>query len=252
MAMARTLGAGAIDVQREMRKVQRRVLEANKGEPADRKTALHVADGVHLTDLGQMAMALAILKGLGAPPEVSWVTVDAAGPALIEARGCKVSALKREAGALQFERLDEGLPINFGFLAAFSYRFVPFPDELGRYGLTVKNLPPGQYEVLAAGRLVGCFSAQQLAAGLNIAAVTPDAWQPGGPWDAQWTALSPLTEARDQLALSQSRAAAYLQQHPDLAGLHEQAAAINERLETLQRAVARPLPYAFVVRLKRP
>jgi len=252
MTMARASGAGAIDVQREMRKVQRRVLEVNKSEPADRKTSLYVADGVHLTDLGQMAMAFAILKGLGAPADVSWVTLDAAGPALVEARGCKVTGLKREADGLQFERLDEGLPINFGFLAAFNYRFVPFPDEMGRYGLTVKNLPPGQYEIIAANRLIGRFSAQQFAAGLNITWATPDAWQPGGPWDAQWTALAPLTEARDKLALSLSHATTFLSEHPRLTNLCDQAAAINKQLEVLQRNMAAPVPYRYTVRPAKP
>lgn len=252
LTMARAMGAGAIDVQREMRKIQRRVLEANKSEPPDRKTSLYVADGVHLSELGQMAMAFAILKGLGAPAEVSWVTLDAVGPALMEARGCKVSGLKREADTLLFERLDEGLPINFGFLAAFSYRFVPFPDELARYGLTVKNLPPGQYEIVASNRLIGRFSAEQLAAGLNITWVTPDAWQPGGPWDAQWTALSPVTDARDLLSQSELRATAFLSEHPRLTNWCEQIAAANKQLETLQRSLAAPAPYRFIIRPAKP
>jgi len=252
LAVARAMGAGAIDVQREMRKIQRRVLEANKQEPPDRKTSLYAADGVHLSDLGRMAMAFAILKGLGAPAEVSWVTLDATGPALIEARGCHVSGLKREGEALVFDRLDEGLPINFGFLAAFSYRFVPFPDELARYGLTVKNLPPGQYEILASNRLVGRFSAEQFAAGLNITSATPDAWQPGGPWDAQWAVLSPLTEARDQLAQSELRAKTFLPQHPRLTHWCAEAAVINQQLETLQRHVAAPVPYRFILRPTQP
>ncbi|MCX7825706.1 MAG: GDSL-type esterase/lipase family protein [Verrucomicrobiae bacterium] len=248
MAMARTMGAGAIDVQREMRKVLRRVIEVNKHEPPDKKTALHLPDGVHLTELGQLAMAFAILKGLGAPADVPWVTVDAAGPALLEAKGCKVTGLKRESDTLQFDRLDDGLPINFGFLAAFNYRFVPIPDQLGRYGLTVKNLPRGQYEIIAAGRLVGRFNEQQFAAGLNISTTTPDPWQPGGPWDAQWTALAPLTEARDHLMLSRFYAHTFMEKHPQLARMDEQVAAINEKLQTLQRAVAAPVPYRFVIR----
>jgi hypothetical protein len=166
---------------------------------------------------------------------------------LLEAKGCKVTGLKRESDTLEFDRLDDGLPINFGFLAVFNYRFVPIPGELDRYGLTVKNLPRGQYEIVAAGRLVGRFSDQQFAAGLNIATATPDAWQPGGPWDAQWTALAPLTEARDQLMLSRSYARTFMEKHPRLAGVDEQVAAINEKLQTLQRAIARPVPYHFVI-----
>ena len=78
MALAKSLGAGSIDLQRGMREVQRRILEANEKEADPKKHArLHVEDGVHLNDLGQLAMAYALLKGLGAPSEVSSVTLDA-------------------------------------------------------------------------------------------------------------------------------------------------------------------------------
>src|SRR5205814_305027 len=103
MAIARAHGAGAIDVQRTMRDIQKRVWAANadaKDEKA--KSSLHAADGVHLNELGQLAMAFAILKGLGAPADVSAVTVDANGPRLVEAKGCKVSRLCGEANAVEF------------------------------------------------------------------------------------------------------------------------------------------------------
>ena len=53
------------------------------------------------------------------------------------------------AGALEFTRLDEGLPFNYGIFYALNYRFVPVPNELNRYLLCVKNLPKGSYEVSA-------------------------------------------------------------------------------------------------------
>ena len=68
MAIARSLGEQSIDVQRTMRHIQRTVSKANAtAKPQDRQT-LHASDGIHLNDLGQLAMAFAILKGLGAPP----------------------------------------------------------------------------------------------------------------------------------------------------------------------------------------
>ena len=65
MALARSLGEHAIDIERTMREIQRKVLAANAtSKPSDTVT-LHAADGIHLSDLGQLAMAFAILKGLG-------------------------------------------------------------------------------------------------------------------------------------------------------------------------------------------
>ena len=86
-------------------------------------------------------MAFAILKGLDAPAEVSSVTVDARGPALVEAEGCRVTGLAGDPSRLEFDRLDEGLPVNFGVFGALQFRFVPIPDELNRYMLTVGASP---------------------------------------------------------------------------------------------------------------
>src|SRR5262249_26030940 len=86
MALSKLLGEGAIDVQRSMRSIQRRVLLARAKDPKGQAT-LHAADGIHLSDLGQLTMAYAILKGLGAPADVSSLTIDAAGSRVIEAKG---------------------------------------------------------------------------------------------------------------------------------------------------------------------
>ena len=98
-------------------------------------------------------MAFAILKGLGAPADVSSVVVDARGPSVVEVKGCRVTNLSGDANRVEFDRLDDGLPINFGTFGALQFRYIPIPDELDRYLLAIKGLPPkGRYEVLADGR----------------------------------------------------------------------------------------------------
>src|SRR5262249_35016952 len=134
MALSRCLGAQAIDVQRTMREIQKKVLESNQKVPDKAKhDTLHAADGIHLNDLGQLAMAYAILKGLGAPAEVSAVEIDAGGRKVLRADGCKVSDLVLKDSALEFTRLDEGLPFNYGVFYALNYRYVPVPESLNRY-----------------------------------------------------------------------------------------------------------------------
>src|SRR5262249_11023904 len=116
---ARRLGAQTIDVQRTMRAIQKRVAAFNaEGKGKGEKVSLHAADGVHLTDLGQLAMAYAILKGLNAPADVSSVRLDARGPKLLEAAGCTVTELGRQDGGLTFTRRDRGLPFNGGLFSA--------------------------------------------------------------------------------------------------------------------------------------
>ena len=57
--------------------------------------------------------------------------------------------LSGDASRVEFDRLDDGLPVNFGIFGALQFRYVPIPDELARYLLTVRGLPPGRYEILA-------------------------------------------------------------------------------------------------------
>src|SRR4051812_38716701 len=88
MALAKSLGADTIDLQRGMREIQRRVVAANaKESDSKKKTSLHVEDGVHLNDLGQLAMGYAMLKGLGAPAEVSSAVIAAGAGKLVSAQG---------------------------------------------------------------------------------------------------------------------------------------------------------------------
>ena len=254
MALSKSLGGEAIDVQRSMRETQKRVWawneklkEANKIKDETKLDSLHAADGVHLNDLGQLAMAFAILKGLGAPAEVSSATLDFADGKLLAADGCEVTHIQREDGRLEFTRLDRGLPFNHGIFFALHYRFVPVPNELNRYLLSVKNLPAGKYDVVADDRAVGSFTAAQLREGVNIASTTANAWQPGGPWNAQADALVSLTNARSELEVANLLGRLHLGTSPLVGELATATQPTNARIEELQRLVAKPRAYRFVI-----
>lgn len=246
MEVSRQNGGGAIDVQRTMREIQKRVWQTNEREGKKEHT-LHAADGVHLNDLGQVAMGYAILKGLGAPADVSAVEIDAASMAVSRAEGCTVNDLKGDTSRIEFTRLDEGLPLNAETFFALHFRFVPIPDQLNRYMLAVTGLPEGKYTVFADDRKLSTWTAQQLAKGINIASVTPDPWQPGGPWDAQANVLATLTESRDKLDLAGRLAGSHFGDGPLPAELGPDLRETNERIEALQRQVAQPRPYRFVI-----
>ena len=239
---------GAIDIQRGMRDIQRRIWAANARETdPKKKTSLHAEDGIHLNDLGQLAMAYAMLKGLGAPAEVSSVTLDAREPAQVRAEGCRVTDVQWRDGGLAFVRLDEGLPLNLGILGVLQFRFIPIPDQLNRYMLTVRNLPAGRYEIRVEGRLVGTVTERQLHDGMNISSMTADAWEPGGPWDAQAGVVKELTEARDRVTMGNLLRNQFLPEHPQRDALSSQFMETDERLIALQRNVARPFPYRFEI-----
>jgi len=217
---------------------------ASTGTPA---FFLHAADGIHLNDLGQLAMGFVMIKGLGGPAEVSSAVIDAKPLQAVSAEGCRIEKCKREAGTLEFTRTDEGLPLNFGPLGALNFRFIPIPNELNRYMLAVRNLEPGKYDLKVDGRPVGTWTHEQLAAGINISSATPDGWIPGGPWDAQAALLKMITQSRNELAQCQKTAVYYLGPEAASEPAGVQAARINSEIEQLQRETARPRPYRFVL-----
>ena len=249
LAASRAFGGHAIDVQRGMRAIQKRVWSFNaEAKDAAAKESLHAPDGIHLNDLGQLAMAFAILKGLGAPADVSAVALDARDGVLLRAEGCTVTGLTRKNASLEFDRLDEGLPLNLDPLWGLAFRFIPIPEELNRYLLTVKNLAAGEYVVLADGRSLGNFTAQQLEAGVNLASATPDPWEPGGPWQAQAMVLNRLTEARDNVARARQLTDTYLRHDPHAADADAQADALLHDIEKLQHTVVQPHVFHFAIR----
>ena len=249
MALAKSLGAVTIDLSRGMRDVQRRVIEANEKEADKAKhTKLHVEDGVHLNDLGQLAMAFAMLKGLGAPSDVSQTTVDAKTATLVSATACEVSNIKALSDGLEFTRKDTGLPVNLGVLSALNYRFVPLPDGINRYLLAVKGLTPARYTLRAEGRLLGTFTAQQFAKGMNISSMTANGWEPGGPWDAQSDAVKELVDARDKLWMAGRLRELQNPDNPEAAALEAQVKRLDDDLVAHQRALAKPYAYHFEIR----
>jgi len=248
MGLARSAGEQSIDVQRSMREIQKRIAAANERRKDDKgKASLHVADGVHLTDLGQLAMAFAILKGLNAPADVSSVHVNARDGNVVAA-GCTVSDVERKEGGLEFTRLDEGLPFNYGIFYALNYQYIPLPGELARYMLRVEGLQEGKYQIAVDGRSLGAFPADRLASGVNLTFATADPWQPGGPWNAQANVLKGLTDARHELTVAEMQGRASLPTD----GLPKEFAPVFAKVDadlvSLQRKTAHPRPYRFVIR----
>lgn len=246
LALAKSLGAETVDLQRGMREVQRRVLEHNANAKPEDQARLHVKDGIHLDDLGQVAMGYAMIKGLGAPEAVSSASVDfAQGKAVGE--NCSISEIRKSGNEIHFTRLDRGLPLNMGPFTLLQYRWVSLTDGLNRYMLSVKNLPQGEYEIRANGRSLGKSNADALAKGLNIASMTGNGWEPGGPWDCQSCVVKELVDARDKLAESRRLQSMFLAEPGAVNPVVQRMNGQEDTLVELQREAAKPVPYRFSI-----
>jgi hypothetical protein len=113
-------------------------------------------------------MAASILKGLGFPSLVSSAEIDAAGRRVIATSNCKVENLTANDGVLSFSRLDGALPF-FPADAASILPWSPIMEELNDYRLKVTGLAAGKYEVRVGGKRIAELTADQLAAGANLA-----------------------------------------------------------------------------------
>jgi hypothetical protein len=149
---------------------------------------------------------------------------------------------------LSFDRLDAGLPLNLGVLGALQFWYVPVPEQLNQYLLTVTGLEPGRYEIRSDDRPLGTWSEGELERGVNLASATADGWQPGGPWDAQAGLLIRATDARSLLAEQRRDLVKYLPNHPNLKALLAEIADADARLDQLQRSLTKPRPFRFVIR----
>ncbi len=123
-------------------------------------------DSVHTNSSGGLLMAHAILTGLHAPAVVSDVTIPASGN--VEAKRCAVTDVKRGEGIIEFDRLDEGLPMPTVAEWDGILPYVNNLTDLNWYGLKVPGLPAGQYAISVDGVEIAKHSADELGAGVNL------------------------------------------------------------------------------------
>ena len=137
----------------------------SQGPKYDRITG---GDAVHPGPPGQALMAASILKGLSFPSLVSSAEVDAAGRKVVATKNCTVENVAAKDGGLSFSRLDGALPF-FPADAVSILPWSPILEELNDYRLQVAGLAAGKYEVRVGGKKIAELTAEQLAAGVNLA-----------------------------------------------------------------------------------
>ncbi len=226
----------------------RAFLAAQEKNPA-KGVSLH-GDPVHPGAPGQLMMAAALLKALGADGFVSEATVDAAGT-VAGAKGCTITGVKADNGTLAFDRLDECLPFPIADDARAVLAVDPTVLELSRYTLKVTGLKDGDYALAVNGAACGKLSARDLAAGVNLTALPTDPkGKDANPVAARGRAVLAAVAAKEGVvgtwrALSQKAHA-----KGAAAGLKDELAALTKQVEAADakiREAAKPQPLHFEI-----
>lgn len=158
--------------------------------PYERITA---GDAVHPGPPGQAMMAAAILQGLSFPALVASVEIDATAAKVVAVQNCVVEKVRSTEGGIAFSRTDHALPF-FPPEAASVLKWTPLLETFNQYPLKVTGLAPGKYEIRVGGVKVAEKTAEELAAGTNLAAAV----LAQGPIAAQVQAVKKAVEEKNR------------------------------------------------------
>lgn len=147
----------------------RAAVEKMESDKADQVIPYY--DGFHTSPPGGLLMAHAILTGLNAPAKVSSVTIDAA-TSKADADNATVDNLNVTETSVRFSRKDKALPMPVLDSWKSLLPYVNNLQDLNDYGLTIKGLKQGIWEIIIDGKVIRKASADELAAGVNLGTVT--------------------------------------------------------------------------------
>ena len=149
------------------------VAALQRAQAFDPKIAkLLVPDRVHPDPIAHWVMAESLLKGWNAPALVSSVIIDAGAGKVTDAQNTAVEPVEKSTGTLRWTETDNGLPlplVSSNATQALLLQLTDIMQALNRQPLRVTGLETGQYKLAIDDGVIGMFSAQDLAAGINLA-----------------------------------------------------------------------------------
>jgi beta-1,2-mannosidase len=149
------------------------VMTLRKAEALDPRVAmLLLPDRVHPDPLAHWVMAEALLKGWNAPALVSSVVIDGHAGTVTVVENTTVDPLERNAASLRWTELDNALPLPLSrsnATQALLFDLTDIEQQLDQEPLRVTDLDAGKYTLRIDDALIGTFSSEELAAGVNLA-----------------------------------------------------------------------------------
>lgn len=159
--------------------------------------SLLVPDRIHPSEPLHWIMAEAVMKAWHIDPIVSNVRLSAASGVVSRSERTTVSGLVAKATGLEWDQLDEALPLPFNFDNSLM-NFVLSISDLGSCDqeiLAVDGLHPGEYNLMIDKTPLGSFSAEQLKSGVNLALLKTPMWHQAREYDGFLGRRSQLEDA---------------------------------------------------------
>ncbi|MDR3699793.1 MAG: SGNH/GDSL hydrolase family protein [Candidatus Sulfopaludibacter sp.] len=217
------------------------VAALQKANAADPATAARILpDRVHPAAGGHLLMAEALLKSWNAPALVTDVELDAGRKEPIRQRNTHIADLQG-GKVISWTQTDDALPMPIDMrdpLVALAVRSSDVVEALDRQPLQVRGLPAGHYTLKIDGETAGSFTADQLAAGVNLATLPT-------PMMRQAAQVHALTLRHNNIHYTRWRQVQVLMEKDSTPHLLSSLQALDElELDVLkqQRAAAQPRP----------
>jgi lysophospholipase L1-like esterase len=125
-------------------------------------------DRIHPRGPGYQMMMRTIVAAQGITGPVAGLTLDAKGRKLVSATNCAVSGIAADGAGLRFTYQAKSLPFPVDDDYHEADRFLPWKD-LNAETIRVSGLAAGAWKLQVGEVVVGSFSDQELAAGVDIA-----------------------------------------------------------------------------------
>jgi lysophospholipase L1-like esterase len=149
---------------------------------------------IHPGPIGHFVMAYAFLKAQNMPREVATVSVNAHKKKADQEVNCKIDKVIASKGRLEFDALENALPMVVPDEARPALKLVPFEGQFNQEIVKVDGLKKGTYELKIDDADVGEYSAEELQKGIDIAE------NPATPQHQQSEAVTRLNTDRTKTA----------------------------------------------------
>jgi lysophospholipase L1-like esterase len=203
---------------------------------------LLIQDRIHPGPAIHWLMAEGVLKSWGAKPEITFVHVDAGTKPTAQVSNTEVSELTKSANHLRWTQMDKALPLPLGPLDTDPLMQLVLSSSdlintLDMETLRVSGITAGSYNLRIDGKEVGEFSAEQLAAGINLALLDTPMLEQSRRLGADTQIRTTLdTQLFDLIAKPEDQIS------PDTI---KQLAEAEEKAIVRQRADAQPVPHHY-------